>query len=153
MAEKRVHLSKTEPAAYKALAAFSETVGAICTANGVDDRLKEIVMLRSSTMNGCAFCVRVHTERAVEAGMSIDDVAQINVWRESGIFTDRERAGLELAEAFVNIGVGGVSDEVYNAVGSVLTEKEYAALSWACVSINAFNRVAVAGRYPVLPHA
>ena len=153
MAEKRVHLSKTEPAAYKALAAFSETVGEICTANGVDDRLKEIVMLRSSTMNGCAFCVRVHTERAVEAGISIDDVAQINVWRESGIFTDRERAGLELAEAFVNIGVGGVSDEVYNAVGSVLTEKEYAALSWACVSINAFNRVAVAGRYPVLPHA
>lgn len=151
MAEKRVHLSKTEPEAYKALAAFSETVGRICAANGIDDRLKEIVMLRSSIMNGCAYCVRVHTERAVQAGLTIDDLAQISVWRESDIFTDRERAGLELAEAYVAIGNGGVSDDVYNRVGAVLTEKEYAALSWACVSINAFNRITIAGRYPVPP--
>ena len=153
MAEKRVHLSRTEPEAYKALAAFSDTVARICTDNGIDDRLKEIVMLRSSQLNGCAYCVRVHTDRAITAGLTTDEMMQIGAWRESGVFTDRERAGLELAEAYVNIGDGGVSDEVYDSVGSVLTEKEYAALSWACVSINAFNRVAVAGRYPVPPHA
>lgn len=153
MAEDRVHLSRTEPEAYKALAAFSDTVARICTANGVDDRLKEIVMLRSSQLNGCAYCLRVHTDRAIAAGLTTDEMMQIGAWRESGVFTDRERAGLELAEAYVNIGEGGVSDEVYDSVGSVLTEKEYAALSWACVSINAFNRVAVAGRYPVPPRA
>lgn len=153
MAENRVHLSRTEPEAYKALAAFSDTVARICTANGIDDRLKEIVMLRSSQLNGCAYCVRVHTDRAITAGLTTDEMMQIGTWRESGVFTDRERAGLELAEAYVNIGDGGVSDEVYDSVGSVLTEKEYAALSWACVSINAFNRVAVAGRYAVPPRA
>lgn len=149
MAEKRVHLSKTEPAAYKALAAFSETVGKICVDNGIDARLKEIVMLRSSVMNGCSFCVRVHTDSGLAAGLSVDEITQVNVWRESGVFSERECAALELAEAFVNIGDGGVSDEVYNRVGSVFTEKEYAALSWVCVSINAFNRIAIAGRYEV----
>ena len=64
---------------------------------------------------------------------------------------ERECAALELAEAFTLFAGEGVSDAVYNRVGAVFTEKEYAALSWACVSINAFNRIVVAGRYPVPP--
>lgn len=151
MAQQRVHLSRTEPSAYQALETFSKGVGDICTANGIDDRLKEIIMLHSSQLNGCAFCVRVHTDRALAAGLGVDEIAQIAVWRESGVFSDRERAGLELAEAYVYIHEGGITDEVYDLVGSVFTEKEYAALSWACVAINAFNRVAIAGRYPVTP--
>ncbi|WP_040163728.1 carboxymuconolactone decarboxylase family protein [Microbacterium gorillae] len=151
MSEKRVHLSKTEPSAYKALAAFSTTVGAVCAANGIDDRLKELVMMHSSMLNGCAFCVRTHTPKALAAGVSVDDIAQLTSWRESGVFSERERAALELAEEFVRIHDGGVRDEVYDRVGSVFTEKEYAALCWACISINAFNRLAIAGRYPVPP--
>jgi len=147
----RVHLSKTEPTAYRALEAFSKTVGEICAANGIDDRLKEIVMIHCSQLNGCAFCTRIHVDRAAAAGIDADTLTQIPAWRESGVFSDRERAALELAEAFTFISDEGVSDEVYNRVGSVFTEKEYAALSWACVSINAFNRVVVAGRYPVPP--
>lgn len=149
MSETRVHLSKTEPEAYKALDAFSKTVGEICAANGIDDRLKEIVMIHSSQLNGCAYCTRVHVDRAIVAGLDADVLTQLPSWRESGVFTDRERAALELAEAFAFISEGGISDEVYNRVGAVFTEKEYAALSWACISINAFNRVVVAGRYPV----
>lgn len=153
MSEKRVHLSKTEPAAYQALDAFSKTVGEICAANGIDDRLKEIVMIHSSQLNGCAYCTRVHVDRAAAAGIDADTLTQIPTWRESGVFSDRERAALELAEAFVFIHDDGIPDDVYNLVGSVFTEKEYAALSWACISINAFNRVVVAGRYPVPPRA
>lgn len=149
MAEQRVHLSRTEPTAYKALAAFSETVGRVCADNGIDDRLKEIVMLRSSMRNGCAYCVRVHTDAALKAGLDADVIAQIATWHDSHVFSERERAGLELADAFVDIAEDGIPDDVYDRVGSVLTEKEYAALCWACVSINAFNRVAIAGRYPV----
>ncbi|MCK8477162.1 carboxymuconolactone decarboxylase family protein [Microbacterium aurugineum] len=151
MSETRVHLSKTEPAAYQALDAFSKTVGQICAANGIDDRLKEIVMIHCSQLNGCAYCVRIHVDRAVAAGVDTDVLTQISTWRESGVFSDRERAALELAEAFTFISEGGVSDDVYDRVGSVFTEKEYAALSWACVSINAFNRIVIAGRYPVPP--
>jgi AhpD family alkylhydroperoxidase len=149
MSETRVHLSKTEPAAYQALDAFSKTVGQICAANGIDDRLKEIVMIHCSQLNGCAYCARIHVDRAVAAGIDTDTLTQIPTWRESGVFSERERAALELAEAFTFISEDGVSDEVYDLVGSVFTEKEYAALSWACVSINAFNRIVIAGRYPV----
>lgn len=151
MSETRVHLSKTEPAAYRALDAFSKTVGDICAANGIDDRLKELVMIHCSQLNGCAYCTRIHVDRAGAAGIDTDTLTQLPSWRESGVFSDRERAALELAEAFTFISEEGVSDEVYNVVGSVFTEKEYAALSWACVSINAFNRVVIAGRYPVAP--
>jgi len=151
MSEMRVHLSKTEPEAYRALDAFSKTVGQICAANGIDDRLKEIVMIHCSQLNGCAYCTRIHVERAAAAGIDADTLTQIPTWRESGVFSERERAGLELAEAFTFIHEDGIPDDVYDRVGSVFTDKEYAALSWACVSINAFNRIVVAGRYPVAP--
>jgi AhpD family alkylhydroperoxidase len=150
-AEHRVHLSRAARPAYQALAAFSKTVGGIAAENGIDDRLKELVQIHASQLNGCAYCVRVHVERAVEAGITADVIAQLAVWRESGVFTDRERAALELAEAYVFIHEDGVPDDVYDRVGSVLTEPEYVALSWILVSINAFNRIAIAGRYSVPP--
>ncbi|WP_217183503.1 carboxymuconolactone decarboxylase family protein [Streptomyces sp. AC495_CC817] len=153
MSETRVHLSKTEPAAYQALDAFSRTVGEICAANGIDDRLKELVMIHCSQLNGCGYCTRIHVDRALKAGLDTDTLMQIATWRESGVFSDREQAALELAEAFTFISEEGISDEVYDRVGGVFTEKEYAALSWAAVSINAFNRIVIAGRYPVPPRA
>lgn len=149
--ERRVHLSRSAPPAYQALAAFSKTVGALAGDGGIDDRLKELVQIHTSQLNGCAYCVRVHVERAVKAGITADVMAQLPVWRESGVFTERERAGLELAEAFVYIHDEGIPDDVYNSVGTVLSEQEYVALSWILVSINAFNRVAIAGRYSVPP--
>lgn len=151
MTETRVHLSRTEPTAYKALDAFSKAVGEVCRDNGIDERLKELVMIHCSQLNGCSYCARIHVARARAVGVDTDTLMQIATWRESGVFSDRERAALELAEAFTFIAEEGISDEVYNRVGSIFTEKEYAALSWACVSINAFNRVVIAGRYPVPP--
>jgi len=147
----RVHLSKSAPDAYKTLSAFSKTVGTIANGAGIDARLKELVQIHVSQLNGCAYCVRVHVERAVTAGITADEIAQVAVWRESGVFSDRERAGLELAEAFTFIHEDGVPDDVYNRVGGILSEAEYVGLSWILVSINAFNRVAIAGRYGVPP--
>jgi len=147
----RVHLSKSAPDAYKTLAAFSRTVGGIADASGIDARLKELVQIHVSQLNGCAFCVRVHLDRAATAGISADTIAQIPVWRESGVFSERERAGLELAEAFTFIHEDGIPADVYDRVGGILSEDEYVALSWILVAINAFNRVAIAGRYGVPP--
>jgi AhpD family alkylhydroperoxidase len=145
----RVHLSKKAPAAYQALAAFSKTVGSIASDAGIDDRLKELVQIHASQLNGCAFCVRVHVDRAADAGVSADVIAQVPVWRDSGVFSERERAALELTESFTFISEDGIPDEVYDTVGGVLSEPEYVALSWILVAINGFNRVAIAGRYPV----
>jgi AhpD family alkylhydroperoxidase len=151
MTERRVHLSRSAPPAYQALSAFSKTVGTIAAEGGIDVRLKELVQIHTSQLNGCAFCVRVHVERALAEGVTADVIAQLPVWRDSGVFSDRERAGLELAEAFAFIHEDGVPDDVYNRVGTTLSEQEYVALSWILVSINAFNRIAIAGRYSVPP--
>lgn len=147
--ERRVHLSRSARPAYDALEAFSQTVGTLAAGAGIDDRLKEIALIHASQLNGCAYCVRVHVDRAVTAGMSADEIAQIATWRESGVFTARERAALELTESYVFIHEDGISDEVYDHVGGILTEGEYVALSWLLVSINAFNRITIAGKYPV----
>ena len=149
--EHRVHLSRSAPPAYKALAAVSRTVGDLAAQSGVDDRLKELVQIHTSQLNGCAYCVRVHVERAEKAGVTADIIGQVPVWRDSGVFSERERAGLELAEAFAFIHEDGIPDDVYDRVGGVLSEQEYVALSWILVSINAFNRIAIAGRYSVPP--
>lgn len=149
--ERRVHLSRSARSAYDALEAFSQAVGALAAEAGIDTRLKEIALIHSSQLNGCAYCVRVHVDRAVAEGITADEIAQIAAWRESGVFTARERAALELAESYVFVHEQGISDEVYDHVGGILSEQEYVALSWLLVSINAFNRVTIAGKYPVPP--
>lgn len=149
--EQRVHLSRSAPTAYQALAALAKSAGALAADAGLDPRMKELVQIHASQLNGCAYCVRVHVDRALAAGVTADIIAQIPVWRDSGVFSDRERAALELAEAFTFISEDGVPDEVYDEVGGIFSEEEYVALSWILVSINAFNRVAIAGRYAVPP--
>ena len=146
-----MHLSRAAMPAYKALESFSKTVKEIADQAGIDARLAEIVQLHASQLNGCAYCVRVHLDRATAVGLGTDLVMQIATWRESGVFTERERAALELTEAFTFIHDGGVPDDVYDRVGGVLSEQEYVALCWILVSINSFNRIAIAGRYPVPP--
>lgn len=153
MTEKRVHLAKSAMDIYTSLDAFSKEVSRVSGEYGIDDRLKELVQLHCSQLNGCAYCMRVHVEKAQKAGITMDELGQIPVWRESGVFTDRERAALELAETYTFIHRGGVPDDVYERVGSVLTEKEYVGVSWISISINAFNRLTIAGRYPVTPLA
>ncbi len=149
--EQRVHLSRSAPSAYKALSALATAAGSLAAEAGLDPRLRELVQLHASQLNGCAYCVRVHVDKALAAGLDADVIAQLATWRESGVFTERERAALELTEAFTFIHEGGVPDAVYDHVGGILSEEEYVALSWVLVSINAFNRVAIAGRYPVPP--
>lgn len=151
--EQRVHLSRSARPAYDALEAFSKTVGAIASDAGIDARLRELVLIHASQLNGCAYCVRVHVDRGVAAGLTADDIAQLATWRESGVFSARERAALELAECYVFIHEDGVPDDVYDRVGGILSEQEYVALSWLLVSINAFNRITIAGKYPVPPRA
>ena len=149
--ERRVHLSRSARPAYDALEAFSQTVGTIAAEAGIDARLRELVLIHASQLNGCAYCVRIHVDRAVAAGLTADVIAQLATWRESGVFSERELAALELAECYVFIHEEGVPDEVYNRVGGILSEQEYVAISWLLVSINAFNRITIAGAYPVPP--
>lgn len=147
----RVHLSRTEPEAYRALARFAATVGEIAKANGVDPILSELVQLRVSQINGCAYCLRVHTKKAIGLGETADRLGVLAAWRETSVFSDTERAALDLAESMTLIEDGHVPDELYERVRRVLDEREFRAIAWIVVSINAFNRVAVTSRYLVEP--
>lgn len=149
--ERRVHLSKSARSAYDALEGFAKEVGTLAQSAGIDARMRELVMIYASQLNGCAYCVRVHTDRGAEAGVTMDDVAQLSAWRESGVFSARERAALELTEHYVYIHDEGIPDEVYDRVGGILSEQEYVAVSWILISINAFNRIGIAGKYAVPP--
>ena len=72
-----MHLSRSARPAYDALEAFSQTVGTLATEAGIDDRLKEIALIHTSQLNGCAYCVRVHVDRGVAAGLTADEIAQL----------------------------------------------------------------------------
>ena len=120
-------------------------------AHAVDPTLMHLVEIRASQINHCAYCIDMHTKDARLAGETEQRIYALSAWREAPFFSERERAGLELAEAFVFIHEDGVPDDVYDRVGGILSEKEYVALSWILVSINAFNRIAIAGRYDVPP--
>jgi AhpD family alkylhydroperoxidase len=117
--------------------------------NGIEPKLKHIIDTRVSQMNGCAYCLEMHVREAKAGGESDDRLHLVAAWRETDIFTPRERAALEWAEALTNIQDGHVPDEVYNSVQREFTPSEMVYLSVAVATINAHNRVNIALRTPV----
>ena len=145
----RVPISKHDPASYKALLALSEAAEYGAVAAGLDPLLVELVKIRTSQINGCAFCLRAHTRDALKKGESPDRLAVLPAWAETGYFTETERVALQLAEAITLISEGHVSDEDYEAAGAVLAQEQVAAVAWLTTAMNALNRVAITSRYHV----
>src|SRR6202023_2585406 len=117
---------------------------------GIDKQLIELVKLRASQINGCAFCVQFHILQGESLGISADKLNLVVVWREAPQFSSRERAALVWTEALTHL-AGSVSDEVYAQASAEFSEKELAYLSSAIASINVWNRLGVV--YPWLPRA
>ena len=145
----RVHLSKSAPDVYKALAAFSKTVGGVADEAGIDARLKELVQIHVSQLNGCAFCVDKHTAEARVVGISEQKLYGVTVWRETPFFTPRERTALAWTEAVTALGDHGVSDALHAAALEQFTELELVNLTMAVIAINSWNRLAVTFRAEV----
>lgn len=108
--------------------------------------LKELVTIRASQLNGCAFCLDMHVKEAKINGERELRVHHIPVWHESPLFTPREKAALEWTETLTHLPPHGVSDEVYNRVSAQFSEEELADLTFLIVSINGWNRLGVAFR-------
>ncbi|MFI1973463.1 carboxymuconolactone decarboxylase family protein [Streptomyces cinnamoneus] len=145
----RVNIAKQHPASYKALIALSQEVEEATAAAGLDLLLIELLKIRASQINGCAFCLRMHTRDALKKGENPDRIAVLPGWEETGYFSETERAALRLTEAVTRVSDGHVSDEDYNAAAAVLTEDQISAVSWLAILMNAFNRVAITSRYRV----
>ena len=116
--------------------------------SGLDRRLFELVKIRASQMNGCAYCIDMHTQEARLAGESEQRIYALNAWHETPFFTDRERAALEWTEAVTRVGETHVPDDLYERTRQQFDEGELVALTFAVVVINGWNRLAVSFRAP-----
>lgn len=137
----RIALPETTPDVYHALAAFGQAAE-----DQLDPVIAQLVKIRASQLNGCAFCIDMHTQDARAAGEQERRVYALPAWRETPFFTDRERAALALTEAVTFVASERVSDDVYEAAAGQFDETELAHLLWTIVAINAWNRVAVSTR-------
>src|SRR4051794_37569733 len=113
---------------------------------GIDKQLLELIKLRASQINGCAFCVQYHILQSESLGISVDKLNLVVVWREAPLFSARERAALAWTEALTLL-TQGVSDEVYAQARAEFSDKELAYLTSAIASINVWNRFGVAYRW------
>ena len=130
------------PDAYEIVAALGQAAAKA----GIDRQLLELIKLRASQINGCAFCVQFHILQSERLGIAADKLNLVVVWRESPVFSARERAALAWTEALTFL-TQGVSDEVYAQASAEFSEKELAYLSSAIGSINVWNRLGVAYRW------
>lgn len=133
----RLALDAEFPAARKALDALE----AIVHKTGLEPALRELVRLRVSQLNGCAFCVDVHSRDAMGHGETERRVFALPVWRETPFFTARERAAFELAEAMTRLTERPVPDQTFDSAAAVFTRHELAELIWVITVVNAWNRL------------
>ena len=130
------------PEAYNAVLAL----GQVAAKAGLDKQLLELVKLRASQINGCAFCLQHHILLSESLGMPVDKLNLVAVWREAPQFSPRERAALAWTEALTFL-PDGVSDEVFAQASAEFTEKELFYLTSAVASINVWNRFGAAYRW------
>ena len=119
------------------------------SAAALDHRLAELVKIRASQINGCAYCIDMHTKDARVAGETEQRIYALSAWRETPFFSERERAALEWTEAVTRVGDTHVPDEVFAQASAHFNEDELVALTFSVVVINCWNRLAIAFRAPV----
>jgi AhpD family alkylhydroperoxidase len=138
---KRFNMGKVFPEAYQALDGLDQ----LATTAGIDPWITEMIRICASYINGCAYCVNSHTEDALKLGIHPGKIALVPVWRGAGaVFSEAERAILQLTGEVTLIYEHGLSDEAYQRCIALFGEKQTAALMMIIITINAWNRVGVA---------
>jgi AhpD family alkylhydroperoxidase len=140
-APQRMSLPKAAPDFFAAMIALDKAA-----ADGLDPVVSELIRVRASQINGCAFCIDMHGRDARELGVSEQKLMGLPAWRETPFFTVRERAALALVEAVTRLADHGVPDDVYDEAARVFDQEELARLIAMCVTINAWNRIGVTTR-------
>ncbi|MEX3952892.1 carboxymuconolactone decarboxylase family protein [Paraburkholderia sp. EG287B] len=140
--EQRLDFYKANPNAIKALLALEDHIGK----SALEKSLVELVRLRASQINGCAYCVDMHATDARKGGETDRRLAAVVVWRETPFFTDRERAALEWTEAVTLVSQGRVPDAVWEVVKPHFSDEEIVDLTLLVSAINSWNRFAISFR-------
>lgn len=136
-----MNFATTAPAVFQAMIALDAAAR-----KGLDPVLAELVRIRSSQLNRCAYCLDMHTRDARKSGETEERIYQLNAWEEAGLYTEKEKAALALTEAVTVLTQGFVPDEVYERAAKHFDEPELAQLIALIFTINAWNRIAVTTR-------
>ena len=137
----RMDLSKIAPDAYRH---FLQLEGLIM--QHVDRKLLHLLKLRASQINGCAYCIAMHTDEALRDGEPVERLTLLDAWEESTLYSERERAAFAWIEEVTLIADSGASKECYEALKGHFSQEEIAWLTLAAVQINAWNRMAISSR-------
>jgi AhpD family alkylhydroperoxidase len=140
--EARINLMNVNPGIFQAMLGLEKQV----SKSGLDSTLLNLVRMRASQINGCAYCLDMHSKDARASGETEQRLYGLNAWRETPYYSARERAALDWTEALTLVAEGHVPDEVYERVRQEFSEDELAHLSLAIVAINGWNRLNVAAR-------
>lgn len=142
----RINFSKTEPAAYTALLALDKYL----SATPLEKSQRELIKIRASQINGCAYCINKHTKDARKMGETEQRLYLLSAWRETDLFTEEERCILAMTEEITLISNHGLSDETYEKAVGLFGENYTAQLVMAIIDINAWNRIGVSMQMKVL---
>lgn len=138
----RLNYTELAPDALKAMLGLERYV----RNSGLERPLYELIKIRASQINGCAYCIDMHTKDARKAGETEQRIYALNAWRETPFYTERERAALAWTEELTLISENDVSDDLYERIGEHFTEQERVALTMAIIAINGWNRLAISFR-------
>lgn len=141
----RLDWYKTLPDGFQAMLGLEKVVHQ----SGLDEKLLELIKIRSSQINGCAHCLDMHSKDAIAIGESEQRLHVLAAWREAPFYSPKERAALSWCESLALIAQNGVPDEVYEELKNLFTPKEIVELTFAIVAINGWNRLAVGLRSDV----
>ncbi|WP_420109791.1 carboxymuconolactone decarboxylase family protein [Mycolicibacter arupensis] len=145
----RIALNKQSTSVHQAYLDAAAEVQARAADAGLSPTVLELVNLRVSQINGCAFCLNMHSKALLEAGDTVQRIAVLPAWRDTQLFSDTERAALEIAEAVTWISEAHLDDEEFGLLREHLSDDQISLLVWAAITINAFNRVSIMSRFPV----
>ncbi|GHH01226.1 carboxymuconolactone decarboxylase family protein [Streptomyces lanatus] len=148
-AARRIFIDKQSPEAFRALAQTAEAVRTTAAEAGLDHTTVELINLRVSQLNGCAYCLDLHTRKALRAGETPQRLGVLAAWRDTDVFTPAERAALNLAEATNDPTDAAAQTSAYQTAQKILTEDQISAAIWVAITIGAFNRVSIMSKHPV----
>ncbi|MGN6723740.1 MAG: carboxymuconolactone decarboxylase family protein [Marmoricola sp.] len=145
--ERGLYLDQQDPTIYKAMRAWSDDIARVREELGVDPKLVELVNIRVSQINGCHYCLDVHTRKSRAAGESDRRLTVLPAWRETDLFTEQERAALDFAEAVTELPPFDERVARERAARQTLGDDVFALVSWLAIAMSSFTRLSIVSRH------
>lgn len=145
----RPYLDKAMPEAWRAAQAYATAIREAALQRGLSLQEAELIKVRASQLNGCAFCLDLHAREARQSGVPQQKLDLLTAWRDTSVFDERETAVLAVAEAATRMPLTDDAEADLEAARAVLGDEAFVAAEWVAVTINAFNRISILSHHPV----